>query len=577
MTLQPTALTKVCNVCGGSYSYDEAHSCTQGNTKLFLEDQPAPLLDPEALIGATLGGRYRIEDCLSGGGMGVVYRARQLVLDRSVAIKIMVVREPQEEASRKRFLQEAVLASRVHHSNVIETFDFGVLDGGHLYLVMEFLEGQTLRQALSDGPMPPLRACRIAMQISRGLQAVHDEGIVHRDLKPDNIFLLQRDGQQDFVKIVDFGVAKGRTSPNLTQVGMVLGTPQYMSPEQVDGKEPDHRVDQYALGCVLYRMITGALPFDGETTSDILMKHAMEQAVPPRRRRPDLGITGSLDVLVMRMLAKRPDGRYPSMRELERALAQEIEFYVERPDTSHATRLMPLPETRPSRGRLAVFMGLGAGVTLVLLILYLGQERGQTAGASTQAEHRQEKAKIAGPAIGRRPAAKPLPGPGLGPACRVDAPGDSEGGGLFERGPDGWSSLPGWTDAGGRWATQRDGAMGGQNMARPGSVPSLAGTAPRANRPPPAPARSRPVKVLFKVQNLEEVKVSVECTGQSPVLCEATCSFELPDGSRGTCVASAPGSGYRPLSVSFDELRARARTQKGAVTQSLNLKYIRFQ
>src|SRR5262245_46721982 len=152
MSVIPTALRKICPACSANYSYDEAHSCTEGNSKLLIDDLPD--VDPESLIGATLGDRYHIQGYLEGGGMAAVLRATHVTLLRPVAIKILVMREYQDTAAQQRFFQEAILASRIHHPNVIDIYDFGLLDGGHLYLVMEFLEGRTLRQALRDGALP---------------------------------------------------------------------------------------------------------------------------------------------------------------------------------------------------------------------------------------------------------------------------------------------------------------------------------------------------------------------------------------------------------------------------------------
>jgi serine/threonine-protein kinase len=164
--------------------------------------------------------------------------------------------------------------------------------------------------------------CSIGAQVSRGLHAAHQKGIVHRDLKPENIFLLDREGQKDYVKIVDFGIAKVGGGAKLTQVGMVLGTPEYMSPEQATGQETDHRVDQYALGCIMYEMLTGAVPFLGERPAQTLTKHVFEPVIHPRKRKPELNIPASLEAVVLRTLEKKPEKRFPSMRELEQALMQ---------------------------------------------------------------------------------------------------------------------------------------------------------------------------------------------------------------------------------------------------------------
>jgi serine/threonine-protein kinase len=276
----------------------------------------------DPILDTTIDGRYAIEARLGEGGMGVVYKARHVLIDKPVAIKILRKEAAQDTASVQRFIQEAKSASKINHSNIVDITDFGVLADGHAYFVMEFLQGQTLAQAIQEGPIESARVCTIGAQVSRGLNAAHVKGIVHRDLKPENIFLLEREGQKDYVKIVDFGIAKVGGGQKLTQVGMVLGTPEYMSPEQATGQETDHRVDQYALGCIMYEMLTGTVPFLGERPAQTLTKHVFEPVIPPRKRKPELKISAAVESVVMRTLAKKPEQRFPSMRELELALTK---------------------------------------------------------------------------------------------------------------------------------------------------------------------------------------------------------------------------------------------------------------
>lgn len=279
-------------------------------------------VEADPLLGTTIDGRYAIEARLGEGGMGVVYKARHVLIDKSVAIKILRKEAAQDTASVQRFIQEAKSASKIGHSNIVDITDFGVLPDGHAYFVMEFLQGQTIAQAVLDGPLEPARVCSIAAQMGRGLHAAHQKGIVHRDLKPENIFLLEREGQKDFVKIVDFGIAKVGSGQKLTQVGMVLGTPEYMSPEQATGQETDHRVDQYATACIMYEMLTGVVPFLGDSPAATLTKHVFEPVIPLRKRKPESKIPASLEAVVLRAMAKKPEARFPSMKELEQALSQ---------------------------------------------------------------------------------------------------------------------------------------------------------------------------------------------------------------------------------------------------------------
>jgi len=310
----------------------------------------------DTLVGTVLGDRYRLEMRVGEGGMGVVYQAEHLALKTKVAVKVLV--RSAGEISRKRFLLEAQMASKVRHPNVVYLADYGLLPDGRPYLVMEFLRGPTLADALRSGRMAPLRACRIAVQIARGMQTVHDQGIVHRDLKPSNIFLLPGDasvGQEDFVKIVDFGVAKDTTAPakppeiasdgaataassgtaprdqasslgaSLTRADAQIGTPQYMAPEQIDGGIVDARTDQYAFGCILYRMLTGVLPFMADTAEAVMRMHVEAPVVPPRQRVTDLTISDGLENLVLRCLSKHAEDRFASMSELAFALQQYID------------------------------------------------------------------------------------------------------------------------------------------------------------------------------------------------------------------------------------------------------------
>ena len=376
-----TSLTKRCSRCGQQYPYNERHVCTarrdgpaatdSSGVPLPENSQSEEITDP--VVGAVLGERYRMQKRLSQGGMGVVYKARHVLLDSPVAVKILL--QPQDPVAQHRFLQEAKLASTVKHPNTVYISDFGVLSDGRSYLVMELLRGPTLSRVIADGALDSLRACRIALQIANGLQAVHSHGIVHRDLKPENIFLVDQDGSKDFVKIVDFGIARrsqlvpssdpnvstssarGATSDpppisqppisqppisqppltddssgsgaRLTMAGTIMGTPHYMSPEQAVGGEIDARSDQYALGCILYEMLTGSVPFDGNAQA-ILAKHVTRPVTPLRDRRPQRldPVPPAIETILLRLLAKEPEGRFANMREVSRALQREIDVLM---------------------------------------------------------------------------------------------------------------------------------------------------------------------------------------------------------------------------------------------------------
>ena len=251
-----------------------------GQAAAAVDDRSA---DP--MIGQTIDGRYIVESLLGEGGMGTVYAARHAIIDKRVAIKVLRKEAAADESSAQRFIIEAKAASKIGHQNIVDITDFGVLPAGNAYFVMEFLDGPTLGKLVHElKHIPPARAVAISIQVARGLAAAHEKSIIHRDLKPENIFVLEKDGIADFVKIVDFGIAKDvKAGKRLTAVGMVLGTPEYMSPEQATGQESDHRVDQYALGCIFYEMLTGDVPFKGENAPKTLTRHVFDAVVPPTK------------------------------------------------------------------------------------------------------------------------------------------------------------------------------------------------------------------------------------------------------------------------------------------------------
>jgi hypothetical protein len=282
-----------------------------------------PGADP--LLGRVLSDRYRIVRKVGEGGMGVVYQAEHALIGKKIALKVLFPELTRRTDLVARFLQEARSASRIGHENVIDISDFGQSPDGLVYIAMEFLDGEDLGRLLKTvGPLPWERARPILMQIAKGLRAAHDHGIIHRDMKPENIFLIQREGYPDFVKVLDFGIAKvvnlDEDGPRLTQTGMIFGTPEYMSPEQAQGQTPDHRVDIYAVGCIMYHLLTGQAPFTADTFMGILTKHMLEPVVPPRQRRPDLAISEEVEAIAMRAMEKDRDKRWQDMNAFYRAL-----------------------------------------------------------------------------------------------------------------------------------------------------------------------------------------------------------------------------------------------------------------
>jgi serine/threonine protein kinase/tetratricopeptide (TPR) repeat protein len=266
-----------------------------------------------SLIDNVILGRYQILRKLGSGGMGTVYKARQLSMDRMVALKLIHPGLADDPEIAARFHREMQASSVIEHPNTVRVFDFGETEERQLFLVMEFLEGRSLAEELqAQGPLPLPRIAYIGGQVARALGAAHQEGVVHRDLKPENVMLLDRYGERDFVKVLDFGIARfldaSKPSSQVTVEGSVLGTPAYMSPEQAMGKAIGPASDLYSLGILLYQMATGALPFNGETLQEVLIKQATEPPRPPSEVAPG-AVDPALEALIMELLAKEVQRR----------------------------------------------------------------------------------------------------------------------------------------------------------------------------------------------------------------------------------------------------------------------------
>ncbi|MBX7101441.1 MAG: serine/threonine protein kinase [Myxococcaceae bacterium] len=265
------------------------------------------------------------------GGMGKVYKATQLMLDKPVVLKVLRQALLSDERTVARFQREAKAASRLNHPNSISILDYGQGEDGALYIAMEYVAGKDLHHILSrEWPLPEARVARIVGQVLSALSDAHGAGVIHRDLKPENIMVEQRRGEPDFVKVLDFGIAKimdtpaGDEGPALTRAGFVCGTPEYMSPEQARGAALDHRSDLYAVGVILYQLVSGLLPFDSDSAVGFATKHLTEQPPLPSRRRPDAKISPAMERLVMKALSKNPADR-PQTAEQFRAELQAID------------------------------------------------------------------------------------------------------------------------------------------------------------------------------------------------------------------------------------------------------------
>ncbi|MBN1946328.1 MAG: serine/threonine protein kinase [Bradymonadales bacterium] len=288
----------------------------------------------QSFVGQRMFGDYVIQKVLGQGGMGSVYLARHTSIDQSVAIKVLHPSSAEDIELVKRFNREAKAIARLSHPNIIRVFLFGHTEDDLVYLVIEYVEGLSLRQLLErEKSIPELRAIYIVKQVLAALCEAHHLGIIHRDLKPDNILLTEYRGNTDFVKVVDFGIAKvqepeGVAQEKLTQAGVVYGTPEYLSPEQAQAKEVDGRADLYSVGVILWEMVTGVVPFDGPTAMSILIQHVYDPPPDPARFNPSLS-EGMIAVL-SRAMEKEPDKRYQTADEflaalvdLERRLRQE--------------------------------------------------------------------------------------------------------------------------------------------------------------------------------------------------------------------------------------------------------------
>jgi serine/threonine protein kinase len=274
------------------------------------------------MVGTLLADRYKIEALLGQGGMGTVYRAEHIHMRRTVALKVLHREIAVVEEFAARFEREAVAAGRIEHRNVAKAMDFGRLSDGSFYLVIEYVKGTSLRELIKQGPLAPVTALEIARQIADALNAAHQAGVVHRDLKPDNVMIAERDAEGCWVKVLDFGVAKLATdeasgdSP-ITRYGAIIGTPEYMAPEQAGGTVVDHRADLYALGVILYELLSGQPPFSGDDRVVVLSKHFVE---PP----PALpaSIPEKTAAIVFDLLAKEPASRIQTAAGLVERIAE---------------------------------------------------------------------------------------------------------------------------------------------------------------------------------------------------------------------------------------------------------------
>lgn len=307
---------KICPVCGKEYT-DTTTLCPVDAVVLERTHDP--------LIGTTLAGKYKIEELIKSGGMGTVYRGKHILMDKTVAIKVLRPSLAVDQAVVARFSREAKAVSRISHPNAVIVTDFGEDEKGVVFLVMEYLDGRTLKDIIkSEGPMQLKRVVEIIRQVSGALDVAHSQGVIHRDLKSDNIMLSRTNGE--WAKVLDFGIAKiqqpeGARDIEITAANLVVGTPQYMSPEQCAQSAPlDTRSDIYSLGIIVYEMLAGRVPFTGESPTVIMMKHVQDPPPSILTARPDL--PAAVDDVVRRALAKQPVDRFQTAGAMSEALSR---------------------------------------------------------------------------------------------------------------------------------------------------------------------------------------------------------------------------------------------------------------
>lgn len=316
----------------------------------------------DPLIGKTIEGRYVLQRRIGRGGMGVVYEAEDAALDRQVAIKLIAPQQT-SEAFLTRFRREAKLASRITHEHLVHIYDVGIdLDTGAGFIVMEYVDGRDLGKELGAGPLGFARAISITRQLLHALHAIHEGEIIHRDIKPTNVMLTTRSGERDFVKLMDFGIARAVGDASLTVTGHVMGTPSFMSPEQLRGQDLDRRSDLYSVGVTLFAMIAGRLPFDGNT-AHLAGQHVFQPPPSLAKLRP--GTPPMLVAAVERALAKSPNDRFPDALAFVKALDGEAPPPIA--ETANVATVNERPPSRPSRapiigGVLLALAALGAGI-----------------------------------------------------------------------------------------------------------------------------------------------------------------------------------------------------------------------
>jgi serine/threonine protein kinase len=330
---------KVCPTCNLRYQNDDERC---------FADSAVLVPMPDGRLGTVLNGRYLLESQLGEGGMAIVYRAKSTLVDRVVALKVLNREMARDPKLKERFRREAKNTAALAHPNIIEILDYGEAEDGAPYLVMELLEGQPLDKIIARGALPAAQVAMLGAHIARGLARAHDFSVVHRDLKPENVFVTRGPSGRGVAKILDFGIARSMHDQRLTSAGQIFGTPQYMAPERVTSIDTGPPADLYALGVILYEMVTGKLPFTATDVTGFLVAHLREP--PPRPSSIVPGIPRRLEELILKMLEKRPEDRPVDAHHVDReltALAPPEEASADLADSHQSILPRPPSATLP--------------------------------------------------------------------------------------------------------------------------------------------------------------------------------------------------------------------------------------
>jgi len=366
---------KYCPVCERKYD-DDMRMCGVDGTPLRSQSLQTPVRDQMA--GRVVKGRYQIMSRLGEGGMGTVYLAEQVSIGRKVALKVLRGNYAMDDEFIERFRREARLAASLNHRNIVTVYDFDQGDDESLFIAMEYLDGEKLSDVIQrDGPLDMGRAVRLCLQFAEGLEAAHHAGVIHRDIKPDNIMVVGEEGAET-IKLMDFGIARLRDvagTSRLTRPDVIMGTPAYMAPEQAEGKETSERTDIYALGIVLYEMLSGEVPFKATTPAAVLLKQIQEIPVPLRKLRRE--VPTEIERLVMQALEKKPERRQRDMRDLVQGLRKAVKTIVgdNVPDTIMTTIPMKGDVAPKLKGFKRNIIWAILAVTLVIIGGVIGSPR----------------------------------------------------------------------------------------------------------------------------------------------------------------------------------------------------------